>query len=170
MITQSLIQVLDKTGAAETDEEVAQVTLPKTVSEGKLRLELWILLDGRSSRRTRLRYLVDNGSVSDEFHRVTAEARFREGEGLPGRTWRTRDLVFVSDLGQVRDCSRAPAAQRAGIKTAVCFPIISGGTVIGAMDFMATEIIDLSQEWKEALRGIARMVSARFIRLEVEQQ
>ena len=83
----------------------------------------------------------------------------------PGRlvTWSSSPTSH-----RVRDCSRAPAAQRAGIKTAVCFPIISEGKVIGTMDFMATEAVDLSDEWKEALRGIGRLVSARFVRLEAE--
>jgi methyl-accepting chemotaxis protein len=165
MVTQSLIQVLDRTDSAETAENVAQASL-ETVREGFgwSYGSCWMV----DSQGNSLRHLVDSGTVSEEFRRVTAEARFREGEGLAGRTWKARDLVFVPDLSQVRDCSRAPAAQRAGIKTAVCFPIISEGKVIGTMDFMATEAVDLSDEWKDALRGIGRLVSARFVRLEAE--
>ena len=74
---------------------------------------------------------------------MTLEARFREGEGLSGRAWKARDLVFVPDLGQVRDCCRAPVAQRAGVKSGVCLPIMMSGKVIGTMDFFATETLDL---------------------------
>jgi len=167
MVTQSLIQVLDRTDTAETAEDVAQVSL-EAVREGFgwSYGSCWMV----DSQENALRHLTDSGTVSEEFRRVTAEARFREGEGLAGKTWKSRDLVFVPDLSQVRDCSRAPAAQRAGIKTAVCFPIISEGKVIGTMDFMATESVELSDEWKEALRGIARLVSARFVRLEAERK
>jgi methyl-accepting chemotaxis protein/putative methionine-R-sulfoxide reductase with GAF domain len=167
MVTQALTQVLDRTSAAESATEVAEVALD-TVREafGWSYGSCWMV----DPQENALRHLVDSGTVSEEFRRVTAEARFREGEGLAGRTWKVRDLVFVPDLGVVRDCSRAPAAQRAGIKTAVCFPIISEGKVIGTMDFMATESVDLSEEWKEALGGIARLVSARFVRLEAERK
>ena len=54
-----------------------------------------------------LRFAQDSGSVSEEFRRVTAEARFREGEGLNGQAWQARDLVFVPDLGEMKTCSRA---------------------------------------------------------------
>jgi len=60
--------------------------------------------------------VAESGSVNPEFQRVTAEARFREGEGLSGRAWRQRDLFFTEDVGQMTDCCRAPAAQRAGVK------------------------------------------------------
>src|SRR5262249_14757331 len=45
-----------------------------------------------------LRFVHDSGSVSEDFRRITSEARFREGEGLNGQTWQSRDLVFVPDL------------------------------------------------------------------------
>ena len=61
-----------------------------------------------------LRFAHDSGSVSEEFRRVTAEARFREGEGLNGQTWQTRDLVFVPDLGEMKSCSRARSPAAAG--------------------------------------------------------
>ena len=63
-----------------------------------------------------LRFVHDAGSVTEEFRRVTAEARFREGEGLNGQAWQTRDLVFVPDLGEMKSCSRAPVARRSGLK------------------------------------------------------
>ena len=76
-----------------------------------------------------LRFVQDSGSVSEEFRRVTAEARFREGEGLNGQAWQTRDLVFVPDLGEMKTCSRAPVARRSGLKSGVCFPILLGSRV-----------------------------------------
>ncbi len=77
-----------------------------------------------------LRFVHDAGSVSEEFRRVTAEARFREGEGLNGQTWQTRDLVFVPDLGEMKSCSRARLLAAAGLKSGVCFPIILGSRVL----------------------------------------
>ena len=75
---------------------------------------------------------------------VTLAASFREGVGLSGRAWRARDLFFVADLGEMTDCVRAPAAQRAGVKSGVCFPLLEGGRVVGTMDFFATDTIEPS--------------------------
>src|SRR5262249_60261195 len=66
----------------------------------------------------------ESGRVDDEFQRLTRTARFREGEGLNGRSWRMRDLVHVADVGELHDCCRAPLARRAGIKTAVALPVM----------------------------------------------
>jgi hypothetical protein len=61
-----------------------------------------------------LRFAQESGTVNDEFRKVTLEASFTEGQGLSGRAWRSRELVFVRNLAELADCGRAPAASRAG--------------------------------------------------------
>ena len=113
-----------------------------------------------------LRFVHDAGSVSEEFRRVTAEARFREGEGLNGQAWQTRDLVFVPDLGEMKTCSRAPVARRSGLKSGVCFPIMLGSRVIGTMDFFTEERITPSESRLDALRNVGRLVSSALERVD----
>ncbi len=113
-----------------------------------------------------LRFSLDSGSVSDEFRRVTAEARFREGEGLNGQAWQARDLVFVPDLGDMKTCSRAPVARRGGLKSGVCFPIQIGGRVVGTMDFLTEERIAPSEGRLDALRNVGRLVSTALERVD----
>jgi methyl-accepting chemotaxis protein len=69
--------------------------------------------------------------------------------------------VFVRDLGEITDCVRAPAAQRAGVRSGVCFPITVGGRVVGTMDFFATRTIELSESRASALRNVQQLVSQR---------
>jgi GAF domain-containing protein len=109
-----------------------------------------------------LKFDVESGSAGEEFRKVTLSASFAEGVGLSGRAWRQRDLVFVRDLAEVTDCVRAPAAQRAGVRSGVCFPITAGGRVIGTMDFFTTESIELSDSRGSALRNVAQLVSQRL--------
>ncbi|WP_116452410.1 methyl-accepting chemotaxis protein [Blastococcus litoris] len=109
-----------------------------------------------------LKFDVESGSAGEEFRTVTLAASFAEGVGLSGRAWRERDLVFVRDLAEVTDCVRAPAAQRAGVRSGVCFPITAGGQVIGTMDFFVTETIELSDSRASALRNVAQLVSQRL--------
>jgi GAF domain-containing protein len=109
-----------------------------------------------------LRFEVESGSAGEEFRQVTLSASFAEGVGLSGRAWRKRDLVFVRDLAEVTDCVRAPAAQRAGVRSGVCFPITAGGRIIGTMDFFVTETIELSESRASALRNVAQLVSQRL--------
>jgi transcriptional regulator with GAF, ATPase, and Fis domain len=109
-----------------------------------------------------LRFCVESGDAGDEFKKVTLAATFAEGVGLSGRAWRARDLVFVRDIGQLTDCVRAPAAQRAGVRSGVCFPISSGDRIVGTMDFFTTEYVELSDSRMDALRNVQQLVSQRL--------
>jgi putative methionine-R-sulfoxide reductase with GAF domain len=109
-----------------------------------------------------LKFKVESGSAGDEFRKVTLAATFAEGVGLSGRAWRAKDLVFVRDIGELTDCVRAPAAQRAGVRSGVCFPILSHGRIIGTMDFFTTEFIELSDSRGSALRNVQQLVSQRL--------
>ena len=117
-----------------------------------------------------LRFAQESGQVNDEFRNVTVSATFAPGVGLSGRVWRTKDLVFVADLGEVKDCVRAPAAQRAGVRSGVCFPLILAGEVVATMDFFATETLDLSRQRMEALRAIGLLVSQAYERANAAAQ
>jgi putative methionine-R-sulfoxide reductase with GAF domain len=108
-----------------------------------------------------LRFDQESGSAGEEFRRVTLSASFAQGVGLSGRAWRAKDLVFVRDLGEITDCVRAPAAQRAGVRSGVCFPITVGDRVVGTMDFFATRTIELSESRASALRNVQQLVSQR---------
>nr|WP_297429480.1 GAF domain-containing protein [uncultured Actinotalea sp.] len=106
-----------------------------------------------------LRFARESGDVTPEFREVTRTASFAEGVGLSGRAWRRRELVFVPDLGEVRDCVRAPAAQRGGVRSGVCFPLVVDGDVVGTMDFFTTDVLELSAERLAALGAIGVVVS-----------
>ncbi len=102
----------------------------------------------------------ESGSVNDEWHRLTQSCRFHEGEGLVGKAWKSRGMETLSDLGELKTWTRGPAALRAGIKSGVAFPIIDDNTVIGAMDFWAMEVVELTAERQEVLRTVGRLVSS----------
>ena len=132
-------------------------------------LDLCVVLDRRSDR-TCPGLLVDSGRVDDEFQRLTRTARFREGEGLNGRAWRQRDLFFVEDLGQLRDCPRAPLASRAGIRTGIALPILNKGQVIGTMDFFALQSVEVSPTRLDALRTIGQLASDKIAKLGEQEE
>jgi methyl-accepting chemotaxis protein len=116
-----------------------------------------------------LHFAVESGDAGEEFRKVTLQASFEEGVGLSGRAWKTRDLYFTKDIGEMTDCVRAPVAQRIGVKSGVCFPVIVDGEVQGTMDFFATETLDPSPNRLEALRSVGRLVSQALQKLASAQ-
>nr|WP_179532923.1 methyl-accepting chemotaxis protein [Nocardioides marinus] len=110
----------------------------------------------------------ESGDAGPEFRQVTLAATFAEGVGLSGRAWQSRDLFFTPDIGQMTDCVRAPVAQRVGVKSGLCFPVIVDGQVIGTMDFFMLQTIEPSPQRLDTLRNVGRLVSQAFSRINKE--
>ncbi|MBV6726097.1 GAF domain-containing protein [Nocardioides daeguensis] len=115
-----------------------------------------------------LKFDRESGDAGPEFRQVTLQASFAEGIGLSGRAWARRDLYFTPDIGEMTDCVRAPVAQRVGVKSGVCFPVIVDGEVVGTMDFFATETLQPSVQRLDALRNVGRLVSETIARIDRE--
>ena len=116
-----------------------------------------------------LKFDSESGTVNEEFRRVTQEATFPEGVGLSGRAWKQRELLFVEDIGTVTDCCRAPVAQRAGVKSGICFPIFINGRPFGTIDFFTTETLTISETRMAVLRNLSGLVTAALDRLELQE-
>jgi methyl-accepting chemotaxis protein len=121
------------------------------------------LLDGR------LTCIGDAGQAAEPFRAATRAARFSEGEALSGRAWQARDVVFVPDFGEVTAFARAPIARAAGIRSAVCLPMLVGGEVVGTLEFYAMEVRTCPDSQRATLRRAARIVAGSLARQELER-
>jgi len=150
-------EVVKRVTEARSEEEAVQTALDTVRAEfGWEYGSYWVVdEDTRVLKNAR-----ESGSAGEEFREVTRVATFAEGVGLAGRTWSSRNLVFEPDIGLVTDCVRAPAAQRAGVKSGVSMPIIIDNRVIGTLDFFTTREIILSADRENALRNTALVLSS----------
>ena len=155
----AVTEVVTKLGGARTSETALRVALDAVREAFGWAYGSYWEIDEADNL---LRFKVESGSAGEEFRRVTLAATFAEGVGLSGRAWRSDDLVFVRDLAELTDCVRAPAAQRAGVRSGVCLPIHHHGRIVGTMDFFTTEYITLSEGRADALRSVAQLVSQRL--------
>ncbi|MDT0200825.1 methyl-accepting chemotaxis protein [Nocardioides sp. AE5] len=163
--TAAVNKVLTGLSAATSVERAVQVALDTVRDEFGWAYGSYWTVDVESQE---LCFSLESGDAGPEFREVTLAASFPEGVGLSGRTWAARELVFTPDIGQVTDCVRAPVAQRVGVRSGVCFPIIVDDRVIATMDFFATETLEPSEQRLEALRNVGRLVSAAVERIERE--
>ena len=152
----AVTHVLRKVSQAATREQAINSALDTVRAEFGWAYGSYWEVDPRDGL---LHFAQESGTVSDEFRQVTQTATFAEGVGLSGRAWQTRGLYFVRDLGELTDCVRAPAARRVGVRSGVCMPIMTGGDVVGTMDFFAMEEIELSDSRRESLESAAFLVS-----------
>ncbi len=160
--TQAMVDTINAIVRAETIDDIVRATLDTIRKEfGWVYASYWTV----DPVENVLVFSLESGRVDDEFQRLTRTARFREGEGLNGRSWRLRDLVHFADLGELHDCCRAPLARRAGIKTAIALPVMRDGQVLGTLDFFSIQSVEISQARLAALRIIGQLASDKVSKL-----
>ncbi|MGN6250665.1 MAG: GAF domain-containing protein [Marmoricola sp.] len=164
--TAAVNKVLAGLGATHTTEDAVRFALDTVRAEFGWAYGSYWKVDPADRM---LKFALESGDAGPEFRKVTLEAAFPEGVGLSGRTWKQRDLYFTQDIGEMTDCSRAPVAQKVGVKSGVCFPIMIAGEVIGTMDFFATETLHPSEQRLDALRNVGRLVSQALTRMEKDR-
>jgi len=163
--TAAVNNVLSNLAAASSVEEAVQSALETVRNDFGWAYGSYWTIDEADNK---LKFAQDSGGVGAEFRTVTLEASFAEGVGLSGRVWKSRDLIFTQDIAEMTDCVRAPVAQRVGVKSALCFPIVVNGDVLGTMDFFATETLNPSDQRLDSLRNVGRLVSQAIARVEKE--
>ncbi len=159
----ALIEVVRSLAAAEDTESALKMALSEVRTAFDWEYGSVWRIDPLTHALT---FWVESGSVDAAFARATANASFPKGVGVAGRTWESEKMVFVPDLTQVDDCSRAPAARAAGVKSGVSFPVIVDDEVIATMDFFTTSTIaELPPSRRQALENVERLTSEAITRL-----
>jgi PAS domain S-box-containing protein len=84
------------------------------------------------------------GLPAEEFVAATQDAAFLPGQGLPGRVWLSGGEVWVVDVAADPAFTGKRTARRAGLHTALAFPIKCGGETVGVVEVFSrgTEPID----------------------------
>ncbi|TNM67924.1 GAF domain-containing protein [Streptomyces sp. NP160] len=166
----AVVEVVRAVAAASTSEAAVSAALEAVRTQfGWVYGSYW-RVEGKGSA-AELRFVQESGATSEEFRQVTRSASFCEGVGLSGRAWKARDLVFIKDIGELTDCVRAPVAQRSGVRSGVCFPVVEAGQVVGTMDFFTDATLDPAPRRLDVLRSIGVLVSQALERTrESERQ
>lgn len=81
-----------------------------------------------------------------DFAEHTREERFAPGQGMPGRVWAFRRPLWISDVSRDTRTARSTGAMRAGLMTAVAFPLVSGDECEGVIEFLTTGVHDSNGE------------------------
>jgi PAS domain S-box-containing protein len=72
---------------------------------------------------------------TEEFVRASTAREFPPGIGLPGRVWASARPVWIHDVIVDANFPRMPVAARLGLHAGFGFPILSGTSAFGVMEF-----------------------------------
>jgi len=129
---------------------------------------LWqITSSGRDIRC--VEFWSDPGTPVPEFEKLSREARFPSGIGLPGRVWAEAKPVWLRDVIVDKNFPRAKIAIRAGLHAAFGAPILLGDQILGMIEFFSREILPPDEDLLRMMAGVGSQVGQFIERRRAEQ-
>ena len=127
----------------------------------------WALADG-GIRRT------DNWSNIEMEHDPTDRMLwFQQGEGgsqaLLRKAWRYKEPTWIADINQHESFGRRASALKFGLRSALAFPVVAGGEVIGVMEFFGREVRQPDERLLRITGSLGRQIGQFIQRKEAEQ-
>jgi methyl-accepting chemotaxis protein len=108
----------------------------------------------------------DSGRPAEAFRRATLGSRYSSSSGVIGQCWTRAELVTVPNLAEAYDDPRSHLANDAQIRSGLAIPLTVRGEVTYVIDVWSTREEGFSDVRCDALRRVARAVSATLERIE----
>jgi PAS domain S-box-containing protein len=80
-----------------------------------------------------------DGAAFEEFHSQSRRLSIASGDGLLGRVWKSGIPAAQEDMSVATDYDRVAVALQAGLRSAIAFPIITSGSVVGVVEMLTHE-------------------------------
>src|SRR5438132_1170161 len=107
---------------------------------------------------------LEDTKALEQFRKATEQTRLNGDVGLPGRVLSSGRPAWVVDVGQEPGFPRAAAARRAGLKSAVAFPIQAGERTGAVVEFFSREVMEGNEHLLEAMVSIGTELGRAFER------
>jgi PAS domain S-box-containing protein len=104
-----------------------------------------------------------------EFAEQTREERYAPGQGIPGRVWAFRRPSWVPDVSRDTRTARSTGAMRAGLMTAIAFPLAVGDDCEGVIEFLTTGVHESNGEIAAMFATVGAQLAQYLDRRRQEQ-
>ena len=104
-----------------------------------------------------------------EFANLTHSIRFRIGEGLPGRVWKSNQPVWIADLRLDDNLPRKTNAINDGLRSAFAFPIAVKGRVQGIIEFFSSQVRQPDDEFMNMMGSIGIQMGQAISRRQSDE-
>lgn len=103
------------------------------------------------------------------FRRISEEAHFASGEGLPGRVLESGQPLWIADVTREANFPRARAAVDIGVRAAFAFPVRVGTEVTAVLEFFAAQPAEPAATVLEVMAHIGNQLGPVFKRTQAEK-
>jgi len=105
----------------------------------------------------------------DELTSVTRSFTFPRSIGLPGRVWTGKTPLLIPNISLDPLYLRATIAKRCNLHSALGFPILFGGEVIGVVDFLGRSMHEPDQKMLDMFTAIGNQIGQFIARKKGEE-
>jgi PAS domain S-box-containing protein len=109
------------------------------------------------------------GAALDEFHHQSRRLSIASGEGLLGRVWQSGVPSAQDDMSEATDYDRAASALKAGLLSAIAFPVVSGGAVTGVIEMLTHDRRNIENDLVTMLSTVGAEIGQFIRRAETAQ-
>ena len=108
--------------------------------------------------------------VTDGFAQASRSLHLGAEEGLPGHALASGAPVWHDDLTAVQGFMRMEQARAAGLRSAICLPLLSDGRAIGVIECFTREATLVDDELRDLLMTVASQVGEHIQRVRIEER
>ena len=105
-----------------------------------------------------------------KFLAATKALSYARGDGLPGRVWEMRQPMWQPDLPTENRFPRTPLAREEGLHSSFGFPIRTGDTVTGVVEFFGRSIRKVESDLLEMFDSIGSQIGQFIERRHAENE
>ena len=105
-----------------------------------------------------------------KFIAATRALTYARGEGLPGRVWEMMQPMWQHDLPTDNKFPRTPIAREEGLHSSFGFPIRTGETVTGVVEFFGRSIRKIESDLLEMFDSIGSQIGQFIERRHAENE
>lgn len=128
---------------------------------------LWAV-DGSTNSLRYVRSWSRESSRARSFATANAGIRFRRGEGLPGRVWRSGRPAWIADISLDPNFPRFPLACTTGLHSGFAIPVRIHGRVHGVIEFLSRARHAVHPRLLNVLAGIGAQIGQFAARCEMQ--
>ena len=129
---------------------------------------LWLLGD---DGRLRVHHVWQaEPELTEGFVRASKALQLGRGEGLPGQALAAGAPVWHDDLTALSGFVRTKQAQAAGLRSAICLPLLTEGRAIGVIECFTRSATLVDDKLRDLLMTVAGQVSEHVQRVQTEER
>jgi PAS domain S-box-containing protein len=153
--------------AGSTEQAVPALLSSLSINLGWDLAQYWSVDVERHALKLRGSWRTEASGV-DDLKDPARTLSIEAGGGLVGRVWQSGVAAAMDDLA-MNDYEQASAERRAGLRAAVAFPVVGGGTIIGVIELLGHEARHVDDDLVTMLSTTGVEIGQFVQRTETEQ-